>query len=156
MFGHDHGKKKLCAKVAGICLKAPAGALLVDSFDRIVGTPEPQGYDELALYAYSDTQARLERYTDGGLPTEQKRVYLVPIKAAHEALTAVFEAKMDTWNDLRDADALCGRSCVCRFRGADGGYIRVSTEHMPRDGMRAFDAVAIALGSYLRDEYLQP
>lgn len=127
--------------------------MLVDSFERVVGTPEVQGYSELVLYAYSDTQALLERYEDGGLESERMTAYLVPIEAAADALTAIRDAGMDDWNRRRDTAGICGKLYVCRYRMQDGTYNRVSSEQMPQDGIAAFGAVRAALSAYLKEEY---
>ena len=49
---------------------AEKNTMLLDYYERTVGTPEEQPYYELVLYTYSDTQALLEEYTDGGTDEE--------------------------------------------------------------------------------------
>lgn len=133
--------KKTSADVIRICANAPAGEMLVDSYERVVGTPTPQGYSELVLYKHTDAEARLVRCEDGGLDTECVTEYLVPIEAAYEALTVIADTDMRGWNRRTDTVGICGMSYVCRFRTADGGYVRVSSEQMPEDGVSAFTAV---------------
>lgn len=149
-----HREKMTSSDVDAIIRSAPAGELLVDSFERVVGTPEEQGYSELVLYAHSPTQARLERYEDGGLESERMTAYLVPVSAVYDAYAAIRGAGMAHWNDRRDAVALCGMSYVCKFRCADGSYIRVSSGHMPEDGRAGFHAVRSALLRCIKPEYL--
>ena len=154
MFDRFCHKKPTSFDVDEIIRSMPAGDLLVDSYERVVGTPEEQGYSELVLYAHSDTQARLERYEDGGLESERMTAYLVPISAVYEAYAAIGDAGMARWNERRDAVAICGKSYVCKFRSADGSYTRVSSEHMPCDGTAAFGAVKAALSRFVKTEYL--
>ena len=136
--------------VGDIIRSTPAGELLVDSYERVVGTPEEQGYSELVLYACSDTQARLECYEDGGLDSERMTACLVPISAVYDAYAAIIAAGMDGWAQRRDAVALCGMRYVCKFRAMDGAYTRVSSEQMPEDGAEAFRAVRAAIYRYMQ------
>lgn len=136
-----------------ILRSAPAEALLIDSYERVVGTPMEMGYDELVLSAYSDDRLLLEHYVDGGLDSERITAYLVPLRAAHDAYGAVADAGMERWNERSDVTAICGKSYVCKFRGNDGEYTRVSSEAMPAIGVAAFNAVRSALRFYLREEY---
>ena len=156
MPGLSVKKENLSPDLGELVRSTPAGELLVDSFEKVVGTPEEQGYGELVLYARSDSQVLLECYTDGGLDTERMTAYLVPIDAAKEALAAVVESEMDSWAGRDDTVGLCGMYYVCKFRNADGGYTRVSSEEMPPDGTAAFSAVRAALLRYARAEYLCP
>ena len=144
---------KASLDVEKILRETPAGEMLVDSYDRVVGTPEVQGFRELVLYAHSDTQARLERYEDGGLESERMTAYLVPLSAVCDAYAAIRSAGMAGWNDRRNMTAICGMSYVCRFRREDGSYTRVNSGHMPADGTAAFQSVSAALRRYAREEY---
>ena len=153
LFGFSKKKKKRLS--VDEIEKLPQGTMLVDCFDRVVGTPMKRGYDELVLYAHSEGRLLLERYEDGGLDTEQKTAYLVPISAAEDAYSAIGAAGMERWNERHDTVAICGRSCVCKFRTPDGDYVRVSSDQMPKDGTASFHKVRASLGSYLREEYLR-
>ena len=133
--------------------KAEPNTMLVDYYDRVVGTPMEQPYEELALYTHSDTQALLERYTNGGTEDEVRERYLVPLQAAQDAFDAIRESGMDKWNSRKSGMiAICGRICVCKFPDGGGGYIRVTSEHMPEDGAKAFAKVSAALAAYATDE----
>ena len=133
---------------------AEPGEILVDYYERTVGTPEEQPYEELVLYTHSDTQALLEHYTDGGTDAENLDRYIVPIQAVQEAFDAIRKNGMDKWNSRENGmTALCGKAYVCKFPGKDGDLIRVSSDHLPEDGTRAFGEVYVILRGYAREEY---
>lgn len=103
-----------------------------------------QPYYELVLYTYSDTQARLEEYAEGGTDNERITAYLVPLSAAQEMLTAVKNSGMVKWN-LREGIAISGMAYVCKFPDGKGGYTRVTSDHMPEDGSRVFGEVKVVM-----------
>lgn len=126
--------------------------MLVDYYERTVGTPMKMPYEELVLYTYSDTQALLEAYEEGGTDDETVTSYLIPISGAQEILTAVNASGMAGWNKHKGI-AICGRAYVCRFSDGEGGYTRVSSEHMPENGAKAFGAVYLSMRKWLSEEY---
>ena len=133
---------------------AEKDTMLVDYFDRVVGTPEEQPYEELVLYTYSDTQALLEHYTNGDTEEETLDRYIVPIQAAQEAFDVIRKSGMNRWNDReKGMTAISGMAYVCKFPDGKGDYIRVTSGHMPEDGTRAFGEVKVVLMNYLREEY---
>ena len=133
---------------------AEAKTLLVDYYERTVGTPMKQPFYELVLYIYSDTQALLEEYTEGGTEDETVAFYLVPLEEAQNVLTAVKETGMAVWNK-RKGIAICGRVYVCKFPDGEGGFTRVTSEHMPENGSALFGKVKVALRSCCKEEYRQ-
>lgn len=133
----------------------PVKTMLVDCYERVVGTPMEQGYTELVLYTHDQDTALLERYVDGGLDAERRTTFLVPLQAAQDAFDAIAQTQMAQWNDRKNTIAICGMMYVCKFPDGNGGYIRVSSEAMPEDGVHAFYAVRSAISAYLKDEYRQ-
>lgn len=133
---------------------AEKNTMLLDCYERVVGTPEEQPYYELVLYTYSDTQALLEEYNDGGTDHETVTRYLVPIKAAQEMLNAVKDSGMVNWNK-REGAAICGMAYVCKFPDGKGDYIRVSSDNMPEDGTKHFGAVCAAMRKWAKEEYIE-
>lgn len=133
---------------------AEKNTLLLDYYERVVGTPEEQPYYELVLYTYSDTQALLEEYADGGTDHETVTRYLVPIEAAQEMLTAVKDSGMVNWNK-HEGVAISGMAYVCKFPDGKDDYIRVSSDNMPEDGTRAFGKVCSAMRKWTKEEYLE-
>lgn len=145
-------KQKTPDAVMRICTDTPAGEMLADSYERVVGTPMAMGYSELVLYKHSDSEAKLVRYEDGGLDTERVTEYLVPLEAAYEVLTVIADTGMPAWNERTDTVGICGKSYVCKFRTPDGGYVRVSSEQMPEDGVSAFHTVRGAMARLIPRE----
>jgi len=133
----------------------PAGVMLLDCFERVVGTPEEQGYFELVAYTESDTHALLEKSTDGGTENERKTSYLIPVEAVQNAFDIISRYGMSDWNDRDDTVGICGMLFVCKFPLSDGSYVRVSSESMPDDGTAAFREVSGALCAYCIEEYLK-
>lgn len=134
---------------------AEKNTMLLDYFERTVGTPEEQPYYELVLYTCSDTQALLEEYADGGTDHETLASYLIPLEAAQEMLTAVKTSGMAGWERLKNPTALDGMQYVCKFPDGRGDYIRVTSDNMPEDGTRLFGGVKAAMRKWAKDEYLQ-
>lgn len=130
------------------------GSMLLDYFERTVGTPEEQPYYELVLYTYSDTQARLEEYQNGDTSDELITSYLIPLEGAQEMLDAVKNAGMEKWN-TREGIAIDGKQYVCKFPDGKDGCVRVSSDNMPEDGVKAFATVKAAMSRWLLDEYLE-
>ena len=129
--------------------------MLADYFDRVVGTIEKQPYYELVMYTYSDKQVLLEEYRNGGSDEEELRSYLVPVEAAQEVFDVIHETGMDTWNSRENGmTALSGMAYVCKFPDGKGDYERVTSDHLPEDGTRAFGEVKVTMSKYLKDEYL--
>ncbi|WP_407384552.1 hypothetical protein [Ruminococcus sp.] len=129
---------------------AEKDTVLLDYYERTVGTPMKQPFYELVLYTYSDTQARLEEYANGGTDDERVTSCLIPLQGAQEMLTAVKDSGMNRWND-RKGVAICGRAYVCRFPDGKGGYIRVTSDHMPENGSKVFGAVKSAMSRWLKN-----
>ena len=130
--------------------------MLVDCFERTVGTPIEMPYFETVMYAYSKDQVKIERYTEGGTKNEKVTVYLVPADMAQKVFDAIRDSGMNGWNDRRDTVGLNGKMYVCKFPDGKGSLIRVSSDRMPEDGRGAFSDVFSAMSSCLREEYRQP
>ena len=126
--------------------------LLVDYYERTVGTPMKMPYYELVLYTYSDTHALLEEYTEGGTEDETVTSYLVPLAEAQNILTSVKATGMASWN-RKSGTAICGRAYVCKFPDGEGGYTRVTSDNMPENGSALFGEVKVAMRSCCKDEY---
>lgn len=148
-----------CSKKTQLDIKTYHGSepdtMLVDYFERTVGTPEVQPFYELVMYTHTDDTALLVRYTDGGTEDERCDRYIVPLAAAQDAFNAIRDSGMDRWNERKDTVSLNGKMYVCKFPDGSGGYIRVSSERMPEDGRNAFYQVCAAMSAYLKDEYAE-
>ena len=131
---------------------AQENTMLLDYYERTVGTPEEQPYYEMVLYTYSDTRAKLEEYAEGGTDHETLTTYLIPLEGAQEMLTAVKDCGMADWN-RREGIAVCGKAYVCKFPDGKGDYIRVTSDNMPEDGAKRFGTVYTAMRKWMRDEY---
>lgn len=136
-------------------LDKPAGTMLIDYFDRTVGTPMEQPYFEMVMYTHSEDKILLERYTQGGTDHERCDRYLVPVEAAQEVLNVIRKSGMDRWNSRSDTVGICGKAYVCKFPDGKGDYIRVTSDRMPEDGSRAFGEVSAAMNAWAKDEYLE-
>ena len=123
------------------------GKLLIDCFERTVGTPEEQPYTEIVLYEYSAGQLLLETYTGGGTPGEKCTQYLVPPEAYENALQVIRKTGMKEWNENPNLYGITGYYFVCKFLDGEE-FIRVTSEHMPEDGKEAYSRAAGALWQY--------
>ena len=128
------------------------GSLLIDCFERTVGTPEEQPYSEIVLYEYDAAHLLLETYSNGGTPNETRTQYLVPKEAYDKVMKVIRESGMKTWNETANLPGMTGYYFVCKFRdGKD--FIRVTSEHMPEDGKEIYWNVSSALGQYAAASY---
>lgn len=154
MFGLFGCTKKKGLETSRFFDKEP-GTMLVDYFEKVVGTPEEMGYYELVLYTYSKSEVLLLEYTDGGLESEKLTEYLVPPQAAQDAFDVIEEYKVAGWSERSDTYGITGMSYVVRFPDGADGYIRASSESMPEDGRAAFTALRASLSRYLNEAYLK-
>lgn len=125
--------------------------LLLDYYERTVGTPEEQPYYELAVYSYPGEQVLLEQYINGGSDSEEVRKYLVSKDIVTETMKVIQEEKMDRWKEMTCLSGLCGKLYVCRFR-QDDSYTRVSSDSMPEFGTGSFDRVRKTMSSYIAEK----
>lgn len=129
--------------------------MLADYYERAAGTEEKQPYYELVMYTNSDSQVLLEEYRNGDTDEEELYRYFVPAEAAQEVFNVIRETGMDEWNSReKDMTALDGMAYVVKFPDGKGDYQRVTSDHMPEDGNRAFGTVKVTMSKYLKDEYL--
>ncbi|MBR2824959.1 MAG: zinc ribbon domain-containing protein [Solobacterium sp.] len=105
--------------------------LLIDYFEKTLGTPVEMPYYELCLYTYSPTQLLLEEYTQGGSPNEVCRQKLVSHEVYKEALKIVTKHRLKQSVDYRGR-ALNGKTFVIKFRESmdDQTLYRFSDENL--------------------------
>ena len=127
--------------------------LLVDYFERVVGTPEEQPYFEIVLYQYTETELLLEKYVNGDTDEEMLTFYHVPAEAYEKALQVIKKYDMASWNSRDDCFALDGKLYVCKFSEGPN-FTRVSSDSMPDDGKHAFNELCKILSDYATDRYL--
>ena len=122
--------------------------LIMDYFERTVGTPEEMPYEELILYAGDETHALLEHFENGGTPGETKTVYRVPVNELESVYTFLREKDVESWSDLSRAVSLCSKLYTCRFAGKDA-LCRISSEAMPENGDTLFLEIKTLLSSLI-------
>lgn len=145
------GKSKL-KKQDSMLADAEKKLLLLDYYERVVGTPAEQPYYEVVLYHYSDAEVLLEQYTAGGTPAEKVTAYRVPAKAYEKAMAKVRQWDMAGWYSRKDCFSMEGKRYVCKFRDGER-LVRVSSDAMPEDGEAAFSAVRNVLAEYTKEKY---
>jgi hypothetical protein len=107
---------------------------------------EEEGYYELVLYDDDCSDLLLEEYCHGGTSNETVESCRVPRETAGHAKEIIMRYRMVEWKRMDDCDSLEGVIYVCRFN-LEGTYYRVTSEHMPQDGMDAFREVRELLQS---------
>ena len=126
--------------------------ILIDYYDRTVGTEEKQAYFEILLYTYDDKKLLMEAYENGGSENEIISKYLVPHKVFDEINEIIKKYKMNKWNDI-DGKCIDGRINILKFYdGKD--LIRVSSDNMSEDGTKAFAEIYNELNEYRIKDYL--
>ena len=128
--------------------------MLVDYYDATVATVGGDRVYEAVLYEYSDTEAKLVIYQNyQGGEEMYSDTYIVPYEAVERCYKLIEENKLSEWNGTYPEIPLMGAETVCKFRGADGEYVRVSTDAMPDDGRSILDGIGAVMGGYAKDEY---
>ena len=128
--------------------------ILIDYYDATIATVGGDRYYEAVLYEYSDTEAKLVIYQkDPEEEEERTDTYIVPYEAVERCLKLIEENKLATWNDTYPSMPLMGAETVCGFRGADGVFVRVSTDAMPEDGKGVLHSIGSVMSGYAKDEY---
>jgi len=123
------------------------GTLLFDYYNAPVAIVGEAFYDEITVNE-SEGMYFINVYSGSSTEgtTTSHSAYWAPDGLMDELMRAVKKHKMAKWND-RDGVGMTGAVTVVKFRGDDGDYIRVTTEHMPEDGQSAFNEIY----SILRD-----
>ena len=124
--------------------------LLLDYYNRTVGTPMEMPYYELSVYTYDEEHLLLEQYTEGGTELEYVRGYLIPAEAYEKVLDVVRRYDMKHW-DEKEGYPITGAVSVCKFY-MDDEYTSVSTEHMPEDGFEAIGTFSNTISSYIDED----
>lgn len=129
--------------------------MLIDYYETTTGTTEAKeddsAYYELVLYDDRQDMLLLVEYKKNTAEDEVETRYRVPRDVLASATNLIYDAKMETWNDLPEPEAVDGALYVVRFR-EDGYYQRVSSQEMPENGMDAFAALRSLLGGYLSED----
>ena len=124
--------------------------ILIDYFERTVGTPEKMPYYELVLYTYDDRQLILEEYTDGGSSNERCAQFLVPFEAYEKATEIVKTFSLKELLGQRGV-GLDGMMYVIKFRESldDENLYSFSAENVGEDQtMMMFPQMKKILSSY--------
>ena len=127
--------------------------MLIDYYSATVATVGGDRSYEAVLYEYSDTEAKLVIYQNyPGGEEMYSDTYIVPYEAVERCYKLIEESKLTEWNTIYPDIPLTGAVTVCKFRGADGEYVRVSTDAMPDDGRGILDSIGAVMSSYAKDE----
>ena len=123
--------------------------ILIDYFDRVIGTEEINPYFEIVIYTYDENNLLLKIFNDGGSEEEKINDYLISHDSYYEIYKLIKDNKIDKWNKLKKKYSLNGRIYVLKY--FDGNeLIRVSSEHMPEDGTKAFNDIYNKLLEYIK------
>lgn len=123
--------------------------VLIDYYDRVIGTPQEQPYYELVLYTYDGKQLLLEEYPEGDSLCVQS---LVPYQAYEEALKVVKNFHLKELLN-RKGSPLKGKVYVIRFRERvdDETLYRFSSDNVGQEEtMLMFPEMRRVLSSYTK------
>ena len=126
--------------------------LLVDYFQRTVGTGEEEPYFEMVVYALDDGSLIMERYADGGTLEQTVTTYDVPAEVYERALEIIRKRGLEDWNQLEDYQSLDGVVFVIRYYDGEK-HLRVSSGKMPGNGLEAFREIKGLLLEYTAPQY---
>ena len=126
--------------------------VLIDYYEKTVGTPVEMPYYEIVLYKLNDKEVMLEEYTNGGMKNEVCKSYPIDHDAYDEALQIV--ERYELKKHLNDrGDGMEGKKFVIKFRESEDAQelYRISSEDL--DDMncyRAFTDMLALLRGYLK------
>ena len=126
--------------------------LLVDYFQRTVGTEEEEPYFEMVVYARNDGSLIMEKYVDGGSPEQTVTTYDVPAELYERALEIINRRYLDHWDQLQEYESLDGVVFVIRYYN-NVKHVRVSSDRMPANGLEAFREMKGLLLEYTAPQY---
>lgn len=130
--------------------------ILVDYCRKTIATVGGDGYYEIVLYYYSDTEVKLSIYQWYEGDDEESCVnYVVPYEVVDKCYDIIKKNKLKEWNKRYDDVGIGGGVTVCKFRDDDGTYIRVSTDAMPDNGKDILSQIRQTMESYIKEEYKQ-
>ena len=124
--------------------------LLIDYYEKTIGTPEQMPYYELVLYSYNDKELILEEYIDGGSDKERCIQRLVPFKAYEDALKVVRNFHLKELLN-RKGPGLSGKYYVIKFKEdiKEENTYRFSSDNVGKDQtMMMFVEMKRVLSSY--------
>lgn len=128
--------------------------MLVDYYCTTAATEDDGGYYELVLSSLDNPErAVLERYIkEGEGVKEAKTCFSVPYDAVTRCMRIINDNKLSGWNE---AEGFCtdGFKQVCKFWDGEG-YVRVSSDNMPINGVSVLNEICAVIEGYLREEYL--
>ena len=153
----EHDVKLSCESRNSMVYVPPTepGTILVDYFSETVATVGGDGYFEMVLSYYDETQAKLDVYEkDDPEASETCVSYLVPYEAVDRCFDVRYERELDSWAGRDDLSGMTGARYVMKFYNEyDGDYLRVTSEDMPEDGMDSFNELRSVMSEYVKDEY---
>ena len=146
----------ICASAKGAdeVTEPEKDVILIDYYDATIATVGGDRYYEAVLYEYSDTEAKLVIYQK--YPDEEEvetGTYIVPYEAVERCRKLIEENELAKWNDTYPSMPLMGAETVCGFLGADGVFVRVSTDAMPENGKSVLHDIGAVMTGYAKDEY---
>ena len=125
--------------------------VLIDYYERTIGTPQEMPYYELTLYTYNESQLILEETINGGSTNEKCVQFLVPFETYEKAKEVVKRFSLKELLGLKGI-GLDGMMYVIKFRESinDENLYRFSSENINRDQtMMMFPEMKKILSSYI-------
>ena len=124
--------------------------ILIDYYERTVGTPVERPYYELVLYTYNDKNLILEEYINGGAKDEKCIQYIVPFEAYEKAMEVVKTFNLKNLVGHKGI-GLDGKTYVIKFRESlnDENLYRFSDENVgEEETMMMFGSMFNVLSEY--------
>ena len=125
--------------------------MLVDYCDRTCGTNGGDGYKETVLYYTKDGKCEVHYYREYEDEEEKTHTYtVVDNSIIDDVYKALRSRHFASWNILykNSPYVITGGAESLKFRDSNGEYIRVSSEHMPEDGMKQMTEIQMLMAGY--------
>lgn len=123
--------------------------ILIDYFERVIGTSTPMPYHEIVLYAYSEKELLMEEHLEGGSMRERCIRRLVPYQAYADALEVVERFHLKNLLGRRGSP-MTGKEYAIRFRMSEEEELyRFSSDNVGiEETMMMFPEMLKALSKY--------
>lgn len=122
--------------------------MVIDFCKSTAATVGGDGYTETVLYQNRDGSLEVHYFSKyEGDEKESHTFYPAEDSVLEEAYKIINKYHMDKWNEKYDGPGLEGGGYSLGFRTDKGGFIRVSSDRMPDNGVRMMNEVCECLNN---------
>ena len=127
--------------------------LLFDYYSSPVAVVGDAIYHETTINRGSDGNIYINIYSGDKNKgtTNSHTTYTSSIEALESVMEIVRKYDMESWNET-GGPGIAGAIKVAKFFNSNNEFIRISSDKMPEDGLKAFNEIINCLGSFIKEE----